>query len=144
MEAKEFGEMLSNLRGKAKITQKALAEAIFVHPSLVNHWEKGRRYPPNPLDFEKVVEVLSDKGIPRDELDALREAGWHNYSLFMREDGLLFGYVETPDFEQALANMAETDVNKRWQDFMAPYFENSGGKHADESMIPLEQVFYLE
>jgi len=23
-------------------------------------------------------------------LEALREAGWHNYSLFMREDGLLF------------------------------------------------------
>lgn len=25
-------------------------------------------------------------------LEAPREAGWHNYSLFMREDGLLFGY----------------------------------------------------
>ena len=29
-------------------------------------------------------------------LDALRRNGWHNYSLFMREDGLLFGYFETP------------------------------------------------
>ena len=77
-------------------------------------------------------------------LEALRETGWHNYSLFMRDDGLLFGYVETPDFEKALAGMAEKEVNKRWQDFMAPYFEGIGGKHADESMIPLEQVFYLE
>lgn len=77
-------------------------------------------------------------------LDALRKAGWHNYSLFMSEDGLLFGYVETPDFEQALAKMAETEVNKRWQDFMAPYFEGIGGKHADESMVRLEHVFYLE
>ena len=24
--------------------------------------------------------------------DALRRTGWHNYSLFMREDCLLFGY----------------------------------------------------
>ena len=24
-------------------------------------------------------------------LDALRETGWHNYSLFMRADGLIFG-----------------------------------------------------
>jgi L-rhamnose mutarotase len=62
----------------------------------------------------------------------------------MREDGLLFGYVETPDFDQALAKMAETDVNTRWQDMMAPYFEGIGGKHADESMARLEQVFYLE
>ena len=77
-------------------------------------------------------------------LDALREAGWHNYSLFMTDEGLLFGYVETPDFERALEKMAQTDVNKRWQDFMAPYFEDIGGKHADESMVPLEKVFYLE
>ena len=27
-------------------------------------------------------------------LEALRETGWHNYSLFLRPDGLLFGYVE--------------------------------------------------
>ena len=28
-------------------------------------------------------------------LDALRQTGWRNYSLFLREDGLLFGYLET-------------------------------------------------
>lgn len=77
-------------------------------------------------------------------LDALRKTGWHNYSLFMRSDGLLFGYVETPDFEQALAKMAETDVNTRWQTLMAPFFEGLGGKHADESMIRLEEVFHLD
>ncbi len=77
-------------------------------------------------------------------LDALREAGWRNYSIFMREDGLLFGYTETDDFEKSLAAMAGKEVNKRWQEFMAPYFENLGGKHADESMVPLEQVFFLE
>ena len=77
-------------------------------------------------------------------LEALSEAGWHNYSLFMTEEGVLFGYEKTPDFDQALAKMAETDVNTRWQDFMAPYFENIGGKHADDNMVPLERVFYLE
>ena len=34
-------------------------------------------------------------------LDAIREAGWHNYSLFLREDGLLVGYFETPDYQGA-------------------------------------------
>jgi L-rhamnose mutarotase len=28
-----------------------------------------------------------------DMLDALRRTGWHNYSLFLRDDGTLFGYV---------------------------------------------------
>jgi L-rhamnose mutarotase len=28
-------------------------------------------------------------------LAALRETGWSNYSLFLRDDGLLVGYLET-------------------------------------------------
>ena len=78
-------------------------------------------------------------------LDALRRTGWHNYSLFMAPDGLLFGYFETPEsMEAAQAGMSKEEVNARWQDEMAPFFENIGGKHADEGMLKLEQVFFLE
>ncbi|GAH08549.1 unnamed protein product, partial [marine sediment metagenome] len=42
-------------------------------------------------------------------LQALRETGWHNYSLFIHADGLLVGYLETEDFEKALAGMAERE-----------------------------------
>ena len=78
-------------------------------------------------------------------VEALQRTGWRNYSLFMREDGLLFGYFETPDsFEAALEGMAKEEVNARWQAFMAPYFEGLGGAHADESMIELEEVFHVE
>jgi L-rhamnose mutarotase len=78
-------------------------------------------------------------------LDALRRHGWHNYSLFMREDGLLFGYFETPDsFQAALDGMSNEEINARWQEFMAPYFENLGGRHADEMMVELEEVFHLD
>ena len=76
--------------------------------------------------------------------ETLRNHGWHNYSLFMREDGLLFGYFETEGtFQDALDGMAGEEVNSRWQDFMAPYFEGIGGAHADEAMVELESVFYL-
>jgi L-rhamnose mutarotase len=78
-------------------------------------------------------------------LDALRRTGWHNYSLFMREDGLLFGYFETPhSFQAALEGMADEEINAKWQDFMAPHFEDLGGAHADESMVELEEVFHLD
>ncbi|MDQ3700857.1 MAG: L-rhamnose mutarotase [Chloroflexota bacterium] len=76
-------------------------------------------------------------------LQALRDTGWHNYSLFLRQDGLLFGYLETPDFERARREMAERDVNARWQREMAPFFESLSGR-ADEAMMPLEEVFHLE
>nr|WP_231980030.1 L-rhamnose mutarotase [Tessaracoccus coleopterorum] len=34
-------------------------------------------------------------------LRALRDAGWHNYSLHLRDDGLLVGYCESDDLDAA-------------------------------------------
>ena len=39
-------------------------------------------------------------------LQALAATGWHNYSLFLREDGLLIGYFETAVLDAAMAGMA--------------------------------------
>ena len=81
----------------------------------------------------------------REMLDALSRTGWHNYSLFLRDDGLLFGYFETPDsFQAALDGMAKEEINAKWQEFMAPYFENPGGAHADQSMVELKEIFHLD
>lgn len=77
-------------------------------------------------------------------LAALRETGWHNYSLFLREDGTLFGYLETPDFEAARAGMAAKEVNARWQADMAPFFEQLESQRPDEGLLVLEEVFHLE
>jgi L-rhamnose mutarotase len=76
-------------------------------------------------------------------LDALRETGWHNYSLFLRPDGLLVGYLETDDFEAAREAMARTEVNARWQAEMAPFFEDLEGS-PDEGMVALTEVFHLD
>lgn len=77
-------------------------------------------------------------------LDALRRSGWHNYSLFLRSDGTLFGYFETPGtFEEALVGMASEPVNEKWQSLMAPYFEGAGGP-ADRMMEQLDEVFHID
>jgi L-rhamnose mutarotase len=75
---------------------------------------------------------------------ALAEAGWHNYSLFLRGDGLLVGYVETEDFDAAREAMARTEVNARWQAEMAEFFEALDGAAPDEAMRPLPEVFHLD
>jgi L-rhamnose mutarotase len=78
-------------------------------------------------------------------LDALSRTGWHNYSLFMRDDGLLFGYFETPDsFQAAQAGMSQEEINAQWQELMSPYFENLLGQNPDESMVELDEVFHLD
>ena len=76
--------------------------------------------------------------------DALRATGWHNYSLFLRPDGLLVGYLETEDFERARAGMQQHPVNARWQAEMTPFFESLEQGAADASMAPLEEVFHLD
>ena len=78
-------------------------------------------------------------------LNALSAAGWHNYSHFLRGDGLLFGYFETPEsLEAAQAAMAVTEVNERWQTMMSPLFELPEVGKADELLLPLEEVFHLD
>ena len=84
------------------------------------------------------------KGVWPDMLDALRRSGWHNYSLFMRDDGTMFGYFEAEDsFAASLEGMDKEEVNQRWQDLMSDFFEIPEGAHPDEMMIELEEVFHL-
>ncbi len=77
-------------------------------------------------------------------LQALRETGWSNYSLFLRQDGLLVGYLESPDFQQALHGMSTQEVNSRWQREMAPFFEDLEGRRPDEGLLRLEEIFHLD
>ena len=76
-------------------------------------------------------------------LEALSATGWHNYSLFLREDGMLIGYMETRDFQGALKGMEALEVNERWQREMQPFFAAVTGR-PDENMVPLEEVFHLD
>lgn len=85
------------------------------------------------------------KAVWPEMLEALREAGWHNYSLFMRDDGLLFGYFETPEsLAAAQAAMANREVNTRWQNMMSSFFEIPEGAHPDQMFVELEEVFHLD
>lgn len=99
----------------------------------------------------KVKEELIDEykghhqNVWQEMKDALHESGWHNYSLFIREDGMLFGYFETPDsLEVAQAKMEDTAINEKWQALMAPYFEIPEGARPDQMLIELEEIFHVD
>jgi len=76
-------------------------------------------------------------------LRALERTRWTNYSLFLREDGLLIGYLETPDLATAQAGMAATEVNARWQSQMGEFFVDLDGA-PDTGFQQLTEVFNLE
>ena len=76
-------------------------------------------------------------------LAALRETGWHNYSLFARKDGLIFGYFETEEIlSVAQKRMEVKEVNTRWQEFMSPFIDDN--TRPDETFVELEQYFHLD
>ena len=95
---------------------------------------------------EKMAEYIRHhENVWPEMLQALRESGWHNYSLFIREDGLLVGYFETEDsLAAAQARMAVREVNTRWQEFMAPYFESPDDARPDEMFLELAEIFHLD
>jgi L-rhamnose mutarotase len=76
-------------------------------------------------------------------LHALRDTGWHDYSLFLRDDGLLVGYLMTHDLLAAQEGMARTDVNARWQAEMAEFFVDLD-LPPDQGFRQLTEVFHLE
>jgi L-rhamnose mutarotase len=67
-----------------------------VHPSHLAHYERLHR--------EAWPELLR----------ALHGAGWRNYSLFLRDDGCLVGYLESADWPAAQAAMDAEEVSARW------------------------------
>jgi L-rhamnose mutarotase len=77
-------------------------------------------------------------------LEALQEAGWKNYSLFLNPDGLLVGYFETEDLALSQQKMRAASVNTQWQRELAHCFEDLGETMPDQSIIPLSEVFHLE
>ncbi len=79
-----------------------------------------------------------------DMLRALAEHGWHNYSLFLRDDGLLVGYFETPSLKAAVDGMAGTEVNARWQEQMSELFSDLGDTTPDQGFLQLDEIFHLE
>ncbi len=77
-------------------------------------------------------------------LAALRETGWSNYSIFLRDDGLLVGYLETDDFAAAVEAMQERKVNARWQAAMTPFFELPPDGVPDTALERLAEIFHLD
>jgi L-rhamnose mutarotase len=72
-------------------------------------------------------------------LDALRNAGIRNYSIF-RDGNQVFGYFETDDAAAAGEYMAAQDVSARWQDAMADLLEE---RVPDAGPPRLEEIFRL-
>lgn len=74
--------------------------------------------------------------------DMIHAHGGKNYSIFLDETAnILYGYIEIED-EELWAKSADTEINRKWWDFMADIMETN----PDNSpvCIDLKPVFHLD
>src|SRR5690625_7381721 len=66
---------------------------------------------------EKLTDyVAAHQEVWEEMREALTEAGWRNYSLFLRrEDGLVVGYFEADDSGAAQEAMSRAAISPRWE-----------------------------
>ncbi|AWB94431.1 L-rhamnose mutarotase [Agromyces badenianii] len=76
-------------------------------------------------------------------LRAIEASGRRNYSLFLRDDGLLIGYYETDDDAASQAALELDPRTAAWEADMAGFFIALGGR-PDQSAPRLAEVFHLE
>ena len=79
-----------------------------------------------------------------DMLAAIRDAGRRNYSLYLREDGLLIGYYETDDDAASGAALAADPRTAEWEAASSDLFVSLNGDRADQGAPQLREVFHLE
>ena len=76
-------------------------------------------------------------------LDAMREVGIRNYSMFHRPDGLLVGYLEAEDPARSLRELECMEVSQRWEAGMAPFFEAGSGDLRPGELEWLTPYFHM-
>jgi hypothetical protein len=54
-----------------------------------------------PTGADGRIPPAARRRVARNAGQALKDAGWNNYSLFLDDDGLLIGYLECDDFDAA-------------------------------------------
>ncbi|MEP6478402.1 MAG: L-rhamnose mutarotase [Rhodoglobus sp.] len=76
-------------------------------------------------------------------LQAIADSGRHNYSLFLRDDGLLIGYYETESVAASQAALAADPRTAAWEAAMADYFVSLDGR-PDQASKTLTEIFNLD
>ena len=75
-------------------------------------------------------------------LRELESFGVREYSIFRRGQQL-FLYLRVPSFDRLLEQLAASEINRRWQEQMAPLFEPVPDLEAGEPFAMMREVFYM-
>ena len=76
-------------------------------------------------------------------LAEITASGRRNYTIFLRPDGLLFGYFEVDDLAASTAYLAASEIAAEWEAESAGFFTQLDGR-PDQAFVELREVFHLD
>lgn len=76
-------------------------------------------------------------------LEVIAASGRRNYSLFVRQDGMLIGYYETDSVEASQDYLDRSEIAAEWEAEMAEFFVALDGR-PDQVATTLPEVFNLD
>jgi len=78
-----------------------------------------------------------------EQVKALKDAGFKNYSMYYKEDGTVFSYLETDDFEKSVQVLFKSEVNRKWQELMEKYFDKTSSDILGPEITLLEKIWQM-
>ncbi|WP_226037397.1 L-rhamnose mutarotase [Aquibacillus saliphilus] len=86
--------------------------------------------------------IKRHKEVHPELLEALKEVGISNYSIFMNGNQL-YAYMEVANFEEAMAKLENNPANITWQKYMSDILAMDRGNNPKMHLID-QEVFYLD
>ena len=83
------------------------------------------------------------RAVDADMLDAIRDAGRRDYSIFVGDDGLLIGCYEADDPAASAAALRADSRTAAWEAESAAFFADLDGR-PDTGAAELVEVFHLD
>lgn len=76
-------------------------------------------------------------------LAEMESFGITDYSIF-RQGQQLFLYLRVPDYDQMVKQLSASEINQRWQQKMAPFFEAALDLQGGENQARMREVFFMQ
>lgn len=95
------------------------------------------------LKADKISDYdLAHRNVWPELLAEMESFGITDYSIFRRGQQL-FLLMHVHDFEQTKKDLAASDINRRWQQTMAPFFEPLPDLAPGETYAMMEEIFFM-
>ena len=76
---------------------------------------------------------------------AIKDLEISNYSIFFKEDGTLFAYLEIEgDYGRAMAELSKLEISQKWEKCMDKYFVKEDKSILGPEKVMLEEVSHLD